>query len=169
MADNVPTKVRLYKFKNRLREKTAGMGSGNNVGISPEALAKAEASLSEMSEDYPDWVSKEIEQLAELQRRCVDTPEERKAFFTEIAETAHDMKGQGGTFGYPLITSFAESLYRFADVKGNMNDTDVELIKSHVDAMRAGIKGRISGDGGEIGAEMQKGLEMAIPKKSKRK
>lgn len=165
MAEKVKTQVRLYRFRNKLRDKTAGLG-GEMAEINPEALALAEKALSDMSEDYPDWVSKEIEKLAELHRRCVDTPETRKDFFSEIAALAHDMKGQGGTFGFPLITAFAESLYRFSDNKGQMLDSDVELIKSHVDAMRAVIKGRISGDGGEIGKEMQASLDQAIRKKT---
>ncbi len=164
MAEEVKTQVRLYRFRNRLRDKTAGLG-GEVVEIDIEALQAAEAALAEMAEDYPDWVMKEIEALSELHRRCVDTPEERKEFFSEIAEKAHDMKGQGGTFGYPLITSFAESLYTFSDAKGELSDSSVELIKNHVDAMRAVIKGRISGDGGEIGKEMQSSLDEAIKKK----
>lgn len=165
MAEAVKTQVRLYRFRNRLRDKTAGL-SGEVAEINIEALQAAEAALAEMSEDYPDWVMKEIDKLSELHRRCVDTPEERKEFFSEIAHLAHDMKGQGGTFGYPLITAFAESLYKFSDAKGEMGDSHVELIKTHVDAMRAVIKGRISGDGGEIGTEMQSSLDQAIKKKA---
>lgn len=167
MVDKVKTVVRIYKFRNRLREKCAGLGV-EHAQISEEALALAEAALSEMAEDYPDWVSKEIDKLAEYQRRCIDTPEERRDYFIKIGETAHDMKGQGGTFGYPLITAFADSLYKFADEKGQMSDHDVELIKSHVDAMRAVIRGRVSGDGGEIGEQLKATLEQAIAKKAKR-
>lgn len=164
MVEKAKTQVRLYRFRNRLRDKTAGLG-GETAVINIEALQAAEAALAEMSEDYPDWVIKDIDELAELHRRCVDTPEERKNYFSEIAHKAHDMKGQGGTFGYPLITSFAESLYKFSDAKGEMGDSHVELIKTHIDAMRAVIKGRIAGDGGEIGIEMQKGLDEAISRK----
>lgn len=165
MAEAGKVQVRLYKFRNRLREKTAGLGGGVPE-INAESLARAEEALSEMSEDYPDWVTKDIEELLELHDHCNDTPEERKASFAKIAMKAHDMKGQGGTFGYPLITAFAESLYKFSDNKGEMSDADVELMKIHIDAMYAVIKGRIAGDGGEIGVEMQKGLDAAIKKRT---
>ena len=154
--------VRFYRFKNRLKEKTAGLAPGK-TSINPEALEEAEKALNKMSEDYPDWVSGLIVKLQEQHGRCVDTPEKRHEFFEEINHIAHDMKGQGGTFGYPLITNFADSLYGFTVKRpGDISDNQIELVKSHVDAMRAVIRGRVSGDGGEIGAELTKSLDEAI-------
>lgn len=156
--------VRFYRFKNRLKEKTAGLAPGK-TSISTDALEAAEKALNKMSEDYPDWVSGLIVKLQEQHGRCVDTPEKRHEFFEEINHIAHDMKGQGGTFGYPLITDFADSLYGFTIKKpGDISDNQIELVKSHVDSMRAVIRGRVSGDGGEIGAELAKSLEEAIKK-----
>lgn len=164
MADKPKISVRYYRFKNKLKEKTAGLGSDENVEISPDALAAAEAALSDMSEDYPDWVSAIIDKLAEQHRHCVDDADKRKEYFQEIREIAHDMKGQGGTFGYPLISAFSDGLYGFANARGELTDNHVEIIKAHIDAMRAVISNRVKGDGGEIGAELTKGLEMAIGK-----
>ncbi len=164
----VPTIVRFYRFRNRLKEKCHGLGTGAG-GISEEALARAEEALQQMAEDYPDWVMGLIGQLADKHGRCVDTPEKRHEFFEEIHAIAHDMKGQGGTFGYPLITDFAESLYNFTGSKGEISDRMVELVKAHIDAMRAVIRGRIKGDGGEIGAELRRSLDEAIAKYKERR
>lgn len=164
MAEKKNISVRFYRFKNKLKEKTAGLGGDENVEISPEALAEAEAALADMSEDYPDWVSSIIEKLAEQHKKCIDVPDKRKEHFQEIREIAHDMKGQGGTFGYPLISNFSDALYGFADTRGKLTDNHVEIIKAHIDAMRAVISNRVKGDGGEIGSELSKGLEAAIQK-----
>ncbi|WND02505.1 hypothetical protein QGN29_13205 [Temperatibacter marinus] len=155
--------VRFYRFQNRLREKTAGLGV-KDASIDPKALEAAEKELRKLSEDYPDWVSGHINRLYEQHVRCVDTPESRTDYFNEINTISHDMKGQGGTFGYPLITNFADSLYGFTTGKGDWNDDQVELVKSHVDAMRAVIKGRVSGNGGEIGKQLTDSLNKAIEK-----
>lgn len=164
MASNKPVIVRFYRFQNRLKEKTAGLTRGSTT-ISLEALEAAEKALSKMSEDYPDWVSALIVKLQEQHGRCVDSPEKRRDCFEEINHIAHDMKGQGGTFGYPLITSFADSLYG-CTVKSSdgIEDNQVELVKSHLDAMRAVIRGRVSGDGGEIGQKLTESLSEAIEK-----
>ncbi len=155
--------VRFYRFKNRLKEKTAGLAPGK-VGISSEALEAAEKALSKMAEDYPDWVSGLIVKLQEQHGRCVDTPEGRRDCFEEISHIAHDMKGQGGTFGYPLITTISDSLYGFTYSRDDISDNQVELVKAHLDAMRAVIRGRVSGSGGEIGEKLIEGLNEAITK-----
>lgn len=157
--------VRLYKFKNRLKEMTAGLGV-KTAEISPAAIEAAEKALSEMSEDYPDWVTTLIDQLGDLHRRCFETPQDRKKYFEEIGRISHDMKGQGGTFGYPLISTFSDSLNGFCITKGELTDDHVEIIKAHVDSMRAVINGRVKGDGGEIGIQLTKGLQAAIKKRS---
>lgn len=161
-----PVTVRLYRFQNRLKERCAGLSTGNTT-ISPEAIAAAEGMLEKMAEDYPDWVSALLLTLQEKHGRCVDTPEDRKDLFAEINSIAHDMKGQGGTFGYPLMTQFADSLHTITDGRGKYTDNQIELVKSHLDAMRAVIKARLKGDGGPIGKELSETLAKALEKYTK--
>ncbi|MDP6565763.1 MAG: hypothetical protein QF578_13135 [Alphaproteobacteria bacterium] len=158
--------VRFYKVRNALRERAAGGAAPSKEGgsISVEALQAAESEFEKMSEDYPDWVQGLIKQLYEGHRRCVDTPELRHEHFATINEIAHDMKGQGGTFGYPLISHFGESLYESTKSREDYTDNQVELMKAHVDGMKAVISGRVSGDGGDIGKELIASLGQAIQK-----
>lgn len=90
-------KVRFYRIKNRLKEKTAGLGLDANAEIEfdEDLLSEAEEALNEMAEDYPDWVMTVIDELFEVHRRCVDDEVSRKGYFERINSIAHDMKGQG--------------------------------------------------------------------------
>ncbi len=164
-------KVRFYRIKNRLKEKTAGLGStaGLEIDFDEDLLSEAEEALNEMAEEYPDWVMSIIDELFEVHRRCVDDEVNRKSYFERINSIAHDMKGQGGTFGYQLITDFAEGLYNFTAKGSGVSDSHVEIIKAHIDAMRVVIRDRIEGDGGEIGKELKKGLELSVQKYSAKK
>lgn len=162
--------VRFYRKKNKLKEKTLGLAPRNDDEISfdEDLMMKAAAALEDMSEEYPDWVSGLITQLAEVHRRCVDTPEIRHNSFEQLHAIAHDMRGQGGTFGYQLISDFADSLYDFTVASTSTSDNHVEIIKAHIDAMRVVISERISGDGGDIGKELKASLDAAIDKYTKR-
>ncbi len=171
MADDTktPAKVRFYRFRNVLRDKVGVIGTpgGEPPCIDPQALEKAAAALEDMTEDYPDWVQKHIDDLRLHHARCVTTPADRMRRYGMMREIAHDMKGQGGTFGYPLMTTFATSLHDFVGARAGTTDNHIELIKSHIDAMSAVIKDRVKGNGGEIGQALTKGLHDAIERYSK--
>lgn len=166
-ANKVPG-VRFYIIRNVLKEKagSAEGAPGEPGEISVEAIKAAEMEFQKMSEDYPDWVQGLVEELFENHRRCIDTPELRHEKIAVIHDIAHDMKGQGGTFGYPLITDFGESLYKCTHKSEECSDNLVGLVKAHIDGMKAVISGRISGDGGDTGEELLGTLNQAIQRYS---
>jgi HPt (histidine-containing phosphotransfer) domain-containing protein len=163
-AGGAPRKrVRYYRLRNQLKEKAAGLGAaGGAAQISAQALAAAEAEFARMSEDYPDWVQGHLQRLYEQHKACVERPELRHQHFKQLNEIAHDMKGQGGTFGFPLISQFADSLYGFTRPREEYANAEVDLVKAHIDAMNAVVKGRIKGPGGAIGQQLSETLAKAI-------
>ena len=167
---NPKVRIRYYRFRNHLKAKaSAGFGGGGPSRISSEALERAEAEFEKMAEEYPDWVQGYVKHLAEHLGRCVDSPEERPDRFRRLHLMAHDLKGQGGTFGYPLISYFGDSLYNFTGNRENdIQDNQVEIVKAHIDAMRVVINDRIEGDGGEAGKILIKELSEAIKKNDDR-
>ena len=158
-------RVRFYRTRNRLRDKIA-TGGGGGGALSKEAMEKAEAEFQKMAEDYPDWVGKFVTQLhQELNAAKGRSADLRMPNFVRISQLAHELKGQGGTFGYPLISTFGKSLYELTTGReGSISDEQLDLAKSHMDAMQAVIKGRVAGDGGTVGAELVKSLNEAIAK-----
>jgi HPt (histidine-containing phosphotransfer) domain-containing protein len=157
-------RVRFYRMRNRLKDKIGGGAGG--AGFSKEAMEKAENEFKKMAEDYPDWVGKFITQLQqELTAAKGRAADMRTPNFVRINQLAHELKGQGGTFGYPLISIFGKSLFELtAGRDGSISDEHLDLAKAHMDAMQAVIKGRVAGDGGAIGAELVKSLNAAIAK-----
>jgi hypothetical protein len=107
-----------------------------------------------LSEDYPGRVQGVVEELSDNYRRCYYTPELRNKKITAIYDITLDMKGQGGTFSYPLITDFGASFFEYTRKLEECSDKLVALIKAHVDGMKAVISGRVSRDRGK----MNKGL-----------
>ena len=115
-----------------------------------------------MSEDYPDRVQGVVEELSDNYRRCYYTPELRNEKITAIYDITLDMKGQGGTFSYPLITDFGASFFEYTCKLEECSDKLVALIKAHVDGMKAVISGRVSGDRGKMGKGLLKFRNLAI-------
>jgi hypothetical protein len=78
-----------------------------------------------------------------------------------IFETAHDLKGQGTSFGYPLVTRIAQSLCRLG------HGTPIEApaperlraIGAHLTVLVTILEKRIKGDGGPLGDKLAAKLE----------
>lgn len=158
-------KTRFFRFRNRLKEKA--LGGGGPPSFDLEALKKAEAEFEKLAEEYPDWVQDSLAALSEEWTGAAScSPKERAPHFSKINDLAHEMRGQGGTFGYPLISAFGKSLFSFTGPQAGRSDNHMEIIKAHIDAMKAVIGGRVEGDGGETGRQLEKALEAAIKKYS---
>lgn len=158
------TRVRFYRFRNVLKEKLAGGAGG--PAISEEALEKANAAMEKMSEDYPDWVAAQVAELRALHGRMVDTPEARRKTLDAIRSLSQEIKGQGATFGYPLVSTFAVSLQECSGPGAPLTDGHVDVVKAHVDSIAAVIKDRVKGNGGQVGKELTEQLKAAIEKHS---
>lgn len=123
----------------------------------PALLADAEAAVRDLARDYIQWVNADIERLDRAFARLDREPGTATGALQDIFAAAHDMKGQGSTFGYPLVTRIADSLCKY--LTGTTKSPDV--VGAHIDALRAVIDHRLSGDGGLAGQRIAAGLEAA--------
>lgn len=127
--------------------------------IDPAALARAEAALSNLSDRYLAWVSADLVRLeaclADITCSQEPCPEDLKRLFG----IAHDMKGQGTTFDYPLISDLGNRLCRLLESSSPRPSAEVmERITALTAAMGQVIRGHLSGDGGEDGRRLLAGL-----------
>ncbi len=162
MASEKP-KVQLIQPPNTLREKVGPPGTG---GVDADVLARAEKVIEDMADNYLVWVKDDI---ANLQAACDDLAaaepgSDPKPHLERLFSIAHDMKGQGGSFGYPLITRVGNTLCRLVENLETPSDRDIEAIRLHVDAMRLIIANRMTDDGGPEGHRLIRGLELVLAK-----
>jgi hypothetical protein len=119
-----------------------------------------------MADSYIEWATEDAARLAEamtaLSRSAGDVENLRPIF-----QIAHDMKGQGGSFGYQLITVIGDKLCRFVETLEKVGIAEMDVIRLHVESMQLVIAKRIKGDGGSDGATLLKGLEMVVAKQSR--
>lgn len=160
------TDVWCFRLTNHLQEKAGGDGISGLGEIPTALLEEAEDQLERSALDFTEWAATYLTQLSELCTETLEAPERRAVHFEEINLLAHELRGQGGTFGYPLITTFAKMLYDSTRSGGRVDDAGVEIVKAHIDAMRAVIREKVAGDGGDVGRALLGSLEMAIERQS---
>ncbi|MEM7620374.1 MAG: Hpt domain-containing protein [Pseudomonadota bacterium] len=126
----------------KLKEKAKDENS-SDFAFDVQAIKKAEMALSELSENFEDWLHEEIERLITERDKVVAenfSPQSVDAFY----RASHDLKGQAATLGYPLIGHFCASLCRLIDAYFDKSHIPVLLINQHVDAARAILKEKVT-------------------------
>jgi CheY-like chemotaxis protein len=162
---NKQAKVFRYELPNRLAAKIKGM-SREPIVIDASILAAAEAQLDRMDNDYSEWVKGSLVQLNEAFEKCAAETDfiRRARFAPTMCQIAHELRGQGTTFGYPLITEFARSLFHVTLKLESIDNLLLELLKTHIDGITLVIREKIRGSAGETGALLYTGLQKAQQK-----
>ena len=154
-------KVKITKPINPVKAKTK-VGGPN--AVNSEILRKAEAAIEGMCDDYLDWVQKDLANIDAAFDLLKSQKGAERENLDQIFLLAHDMKGQGGTFGFNLITTIADQLCRLVDKKDFTNKNGFDAIRVHIDAMRVVISKKIKGHGGKEGERVLKGLNRVMHK-----
>jgi CheY-like chemotaxis protein len=156
--------VWYFRLPNRLKEKAGGSGFKGAAEIPSDLLEQAEQQLERSALDFTSWALEYLSKLSDLCTKAIlaDAQAGRGQHFQEINLLALELRGQGGTFGYPLISTFGKMLYDATCEGCREDDNAVDIVQAHIDAMRAVIREKVAGDGGKIGRALLASLKKAI-------
>jgi len=139
----------------RVSEKVPPFG-----GPTPEAAIRKALNLSaELMDSYEGWAVDDLQMLwleHENLPKGQDVPKER---INKIFDIAHETRGQGGSFGYPLVSLIADSLCKFVERKGALNSEQLNIVQLHLLALKAVLRQKLKGNQPEMGGELTKLLQ----------
>jgi len=145
--------VEIIPAPNMLRLKVGGGG-----GIDLAALAKAEAALKSLSANFGEWLNDEISKLeaarAEIQANGL-TQDSAKALYLR----AHDLKGLGSTYEFPLVSRIAGSLCKLLDDHGAIPTGAMKLVDAHINTIKAVVRDGVKSETHPVGAALAAELE----------
>lgn len=149
--------AQVIRPPNTLRLKVGG-GFG---GIDASAIAKAEEALKAMSSQFGQWLQDEVVKLDKAQtdiRTMGYTPATAEALYFR----AHDLKGLGTTYQYPLVTRLAGSLCKLLDDPTKRMSAPLVLLDAHIDAIKAVVRDEIQTDDHPVGKVLSETLEARV-------
>ena len=158
MAEDI---LEVINPPNVLKEKGGTDGPG---AIDLEALEKAEKVIASLANSYLDPVADDLRNIDETFGKLEAATGDRKEELMAVFQTALILKGQGGSFGYDLMTTIGNELCRLIEKLDKAGPKEVEAIKLHIDSMKLVISNDIKGDGGVTGKEMLAGLQQVCDK-----
>ncbi|NQW01556.1 MAG: Hpt domain-containing protein [Rhodospirillales bacterium] len=146
---------------NTLKAKVSIGGVG---AVDESVIQRAEEAIAGMTDDYLEWVYQDISRIELACKELKGSQEDRGEKLRAVFHVAHDIKGQGGSFGFDLMTTIGNQMCRLID-KADVDDPHlIEVIDVHVDAMKLIIAARLKGDGGRDGELMLAGLQKVCEK-----
>ena len=125
-----------------------------------EELAKqAEEAMADLARTFPAIATSSVQDIKLALAEAMGTfDQERTSIIkTKLYPKVHDLKGQGATFGYPLITDVGAHLCKFLMSKKSYSPSDLQQIKREVQTIETILWKKLKGDGGAKGAAI---LEM---------
>lgn len=151
------SKAQITPARNTLRDKIVPpmFDSG--------ALARAEAALSALSVEFDAWMVQEIERITAA-RAAARAAGYAEAELTAVYACAHDIKGLGSTYDYPLATLIAGSLCRLIETPAARARaaTRPAIIDAHVDAIRAAVSAGVKTREHPVGRDLLSALQAQV-------
>jgi len=169
---NLREDVRAIYFRpaNKLREKLGPNALRGQVDFDPLVLQAAELRIQQLVGDYSTWVNKYLESMGQSYEALTKGSDNPSGHIRNINHIAHELRGQGGIFDYPLITAFGKTLYEAtSDATVEVTENRLKLMEAHIDALRLVFGKQIKGNGGEVGMALMKDIERAVQKYSEPK
>jgi hypothetical protein len=127
------------------------------------ALARAEAAVANLSQDYATWALADVAKARAALAAATDDPAGQAPHVEALFRVGHDLKGQGTSFGFPLVTKIGQSLCVLTRNHAQRYESrHFDLAKSHLDAIDLILTKGIKGEGGKVGAELVAKLESRV-------
>lgn len=125
------------------------------------AINRAEMALGNLKAEFSDWLGEEVVKLehylGEVRTNGL-IGETGEMLFT----TAHDLRGLGATYEFPLITRIAGSLSKLIENAEKRAEVPLGLVEAHVGAIRAAINQNIRTEDDPIGRALAEELEARV-------
>lgn len=127
------------------------------------AIARADDTIKAMSASFEQWLDADAQTL-QAARLSAEEASWSAAALDSLMRAAHDLKGMGATYGYPLVTLIAASLCRLIETDAGKTAAQANpaLVCAHVDAVRAAIRDRMASASHPVGKAIVEALEAHV-------
>lgn len=154
-------KLEVINPPNTLKQK---VGTGGPGAVDLEALKRAEEVIAGMTDSYLDWVAEDLKKIDAAYQKLKAASGDRKKELDGVFQVSHDIKGQGGSFGYDLMTAIGNELCRLIERIDTVGPDEMEAIRIHIESMKLVIGNDMKGNGGKAGEQMLAGLQKVCDK-----
>ncbi|MBT5918554.1 MAG: hypothetical protein HOH26_08480 [Alphaproteobacteria bacterium] len=125
------------------------------------ALREISAVLQSKSDMYRKRLFEAVERLEETYKILVADAASREGL-TTLRKLAHNLKGEGGTFDYPMISEICRTFCTFIEDMEKASAFDLAVIRLHIDSIHMVTAQNLRGDVAKQGSKILEGLRAVI-------
>ncbi|NCB49723.1 MAG: hypothetical protein EOM53_03495 [Alphaproteobacteria bacterium] len=119
---------------------------------SPEYL-EALKIIEDLSQDYEKNALSEVQEMEDIFSQA-QRDKDITLLTKDLFRKAHDMKGQGITFGYPLITFVGNHLCRYLENKTVLSESLLKGVRFHLDIISKIFEDKIKSEESPLAEEI---------------
>lgn len=143
---------------NALRDRVS---LGRKAGIDPAMIAKAEAAMQGLASNFSQWLNDEISKL-DGARATIQADGPSLENMETLYLRAHDLKGLGATYGFPLVSRIGGLLCRLIEDKTQRLQAPMGLVDAHILTIKAAVRDNITSEDHPVGKILVQELEGRI-------
>jgi len=125
-------------------------------------LAYAQAALATAEEETRKFIGESVARLEEFFTAIAAGGDAAMPALLEMCALARELRDQGGTFGYPLISTFAKSLHLFTDGMKRLDADVLEVLRAHVGVIKIVVKQDAKRENDPLAKEIKAILDRAV-------
>lgn len=137
--------------------------TATDVSLS-ELEQKALDVIADMSRKYIEWAGNDVAKLKKIfeQIQQLTGSEQDTLIRGDFYRTVHDIKGQGATFDYPLMSDLGAHLCTLIKTTDTFDETHLTVMIQDIEDMSLVLEKGLQGEGGQIGADILKRLKNGL-------
>ncbi|MDP2123790.1 MAG: Hpt domain-containing protein [Parvibaculum sp.] len=135
-----------------------GFSKDEATGDYASLIAQAEAAVEALRDTYRTQLADDVAALEEVWARFEGGAPADESL-RELHGIAHNIKGQGGSFGYDLVTDIGASFCDYLRSGSRVSPEERNIVHMHIRMLKTVSENNISGDGGETGRRIAEKLD----------
>lgn len=128
-------------------------------------MSSTSAQMAELKQIWFTQAEADCEQISQLIETLAQSPHTGDETCENLYRIFHDMQGQAGVFGYPLLATLGSKFCRFwrgVKVKEAATPEDINVAQAHLLALRFILEKRLEGCGGAAGQTIMEKLDAIV-------
>ncbi len=130
------------------------------IGDAEAGGTDPELTVARLKEVYLKAADRDVTSLETQLARLLDNVAHWPDACLAMRKVSHDIKGQGASFGYPLMSEVGHSLSQLLNEIETIDPPSLDRLAAHVAALRRVLEEDIEGEGDALGESLTR--ELAI-------